>query len=126
MTNSKGIAEISYFIEIPQGNYKIRAEFLGDAEYKPVTDEKTITILEETLNITFNPIRIRYSDEAIFQSRLVNPAENPIPNRNVTNSIYLDAWIEIGTTIKTDKDEYELLPLDIFYSPHTNNIKVIF
>jgi len=126
MTNSKGIAEIFYFIEIPQGNYKIRAEFLGDAEYKPVTDEKTITILEASLNITFNPLTIRYSDEAIFQSRLVNPAENPIPNRNVTYSIYLDDWIEIGTTIKTDKDGYALLPSDIFYSPDTYNIKVTF
>jgi len=127
MTDTKGIAQLEYFVGLSKGQYQIKAEFLGNENYDMVIDESSINVLRESHTIQFNPLTVRYSDHTDFRARMLNPGENPIPNRNITFQINEgNEWRNLGITIKTDKDGFAELPVEISTPPGNYDVKVIF
>ncbi|MHA1129562.1 MAG: Ig-like domain-containing protein [Candidatus Helarchaeota archaeon] len=126
-TNNKGVSLFYYYIDLLEGKYRIRAEFEGSALYTPFFVESWLLVQDETLTVDFEEVVVRYSDKATFKVKLINPAGNPIPNRNI--SLYAKwerLWVSIFENKKTNHEGIAETSGYVFLPPNSYDVKVVF
>ncbi|MHA1267349.1 MAG: hypothetical protein ACTSRS_19075 [Candidatus Helarchaeota archaeon] len=96
-TDESGHAILSVFIDLPQDQYLLLATFEGDDSYLPSEDTKRINVIEESMEIHFNPVVQYWGVPTELTAYITNPAGNPIPNRNISFEMYIpgNGWILI-------------------------------
>lgn len=96
VTDSTGIATISYPITQRIGSYTITATFLQDDIYASSTGKGTLTVNPIETNLTVNDVKGHHGDKVNLKAVLKDEYGNPLGGKNVT--FYISGK-KVGTAI---------------------------
>lgn len=126
-SDETGHALLEVFIELPQDQYLVKAVFSGDLQYESAEDEKQINVLEEAHDVVLSEPQyiVPWGDQVNFSAIILNSGGNPIPNRAVNFSIWVDtpefsAWVPLPTFFNVTEDEEGNPLIDMRYELKTD------
>lgn len=114
-TNSSGYAELSYVIDLPYGNYTLKAYFEGNDYYEATCAYSTLIVLREEVVIMLDSqsYTVNYSDSLKILVRAIDNEGDPITDTTICVNV---SDILLGSGM-TNESGYTLIDSKIDLEP---------
>lgn len=99
-TDSNGLASIGTIHgDLNKGSHNLRVEFRGDAQYNPSTDNITLNLTKEILNISVTDVGCIYAESPVITVKLTNSTKKPVSDKQIVFSfVENDTYITDATS----------------------------